>query len=396
MRTRRALAAALVAGLLVPGAVQAAALSEDVSVELVVIFDATTPASVIEALNATAGARITGSIPEVRIQRVVIAESERRVYQSSPWVRAVERPRTFNVMGAPNDPLVKLQWGLKEVGAFPAWRIEDGKKSGVMVGVIDTGVDATHVDLKGRVTDGFDFLEMDADPYDDNGHGTHVSGIIAANAGNRTGVAGLAPGVTVVPMKACLAGGQCDGFAVWAAAVDATRRGADVLNLSLGGPGECDDISQAVFDWVHDQGTLTVAAAGNSGHKKAGNPTISPANCDRTLGVGATEERGRRAGFSSYGDFVDIAAPGANIWSTFPPIASLTSEHLGYMPGWGTSMAAPHVAAAAALLKARHPEWSPDQIQDRLLATATEAGPRGRDDQFGAGILNVLAALRKS
>ncbi|HEV3472782.1 MAG TPA: S8 family serine peptidase [Actinomycetota bacterium] len=394
MRPRRVFAAALLAGLLLPGAVQAAALSEDATVEIAVLYDAATPVSVIDALNATAGARVTGAIEEVGIQRVVVEESDVRVFESSPWVRALERPRTFQLMGAPNDPLVKLQWGLKAVGAFDAWRLEEGKKSGVMVGVIDTGIDATHADLKKKVEAGFDFLELDADPYDDNGHGTHVAGIIAANVGNKRGVAGLAPGVSVIPMKACLSGGQCDPFAIWAGVVDATRRGAAVLNLSLGGSGECDDISQAVFDWVHDQGTLTVAAAGNSGSKKAGNPTISPANCDHTLVVGAIDQLGRRALFSSYGDFVDIAAPGVEIWSTLPPIASLFSEYLGYGAGSGTSMAAPHVAAAAALVKARHPEWTPDQIQVRLLGTATDVGRPGRDDEYGEGTLNLFAALR--
>ncbi len=394
MRPRVAFAAALVAGLLLPGAVQAAASSEDAWVEVTVLYVQGTPAPAIVALNARSGATVTGAIPEVGVQRVQVTGSALHVYETSPLVRAAQRPRTFRLMGATNDPLVQLQWGLKTVGAFDAWRIEDGKKSGVTVGVIDSGVDATHTDLKGKVEPGFDFLEMDADPYDDNGHGTHVSGIIAANVGNRRGVAGLAPGVSIIPMKACLAGGSCDPFAVWAGVVDATRRGADILNLSLGGAGECDDISQAVFDWVYDQGTLAVVAAGNSGTKKAGNPTISPANCDRTLGVGATEVRGRRASFSSYGDFVDIAAPGQEIWSTYPPIASLTSEYLGYVAGSGTSMASPHVAGAAALLKARHPEWSPDKIQARLLATASDVGAKGRDDRYGEGILNLFAALR--
>ncbi|MDQ3964004.1 MAG: S8 family serine peptidase [Actinomycetota bacterium] len=393
MRLKRAVGVALIAGLLLPGMVPAVA-SDDARVEVAVLFDRDTPGSVIAALNARSGALVTGAIPEVGIQRILATERATRVYEASSWVRAVERPRPLYLMGATNDPLVNLQWGLKEVRAVDAWRLEDGKKSGVAVGVIDTGVDATHVDLRGKFEAGFDFLEMDGDPYDDNGHGTHVSGIIAANVGNHKGVAGLAPGISIIPMKACLAGGQCDPFAVWAGAVDATRRGADILNLSLSGAGECDDLSQAVFDWVYDQGTLTVVAAGNSGTKKAGNPSNSPANCERTLGVGATDPRGRRAWFSSYGDFVDIAAPGQDIWSTLPPIVSLSSQHLGYGSGSGTSMAAPHVAGAAALVKARHPEWSPDRIQQRLLATATDAGTRGRDDSFGEGILNLFAALR--
>jgi subtilisin family serine protease len=193
-------------------------------------------------------------------------------------------------------------------------------------------------------------------------------------------------------MKVCAAGGSCDPFAVYLAAIDSVQRGADIINMSLGGPGQCDDIGQAVFDWVRDQGTLAVVSAGNSGADE--NPTISPANCERTLGVGASDQRDRKAEFSSFGDFVDIAAPGVGIWSTLPPLVSITSLYIGYGPYDGTSMAAPYVAAAAAVLKGLHPEWSPDQIEKRLLSTAVDAGPPGRDDFFGKGILNLLAAVR--
>jgi subtilisin family serine protease len=240
--------------------------------------------------------------------------------------------------------------------------------------------------------DGFDYLELDDDTYDDNGHGTHVAGIIAANVNNRTGVAGLSQGASIIPMKVCESSGICNGFAILAAAIDSVQRGAEVINMSLGGEGECGGVEQAVFDWVRDQGTLTVISAGNEAEH--GNPRITPANCDNTLGVGATDQKNRKAVFSSYGDFVDIAAPGVEIWSTVPPLVSITSLYIGYAPYQGTSMAAPFVAGAAALVKARHPNWSPDRIEKKLMATATDAGPRGRDDLFGAGILNLVRALR--
>jgi subtilisin family serine protease len=296
-------------------------------------------------------------------------------------------------MGAKlNDPLLKLQWGLRRVGASNAWHIESGKKADVKVAVVDTGVDATHEDLAKRVLPGFDFVEMDEDTYDDNGHGTHVAGVIAANASNKVGIAGLSMGATIIPEKVCEAIGTCPIFGIYAGTIDAVVRGASILNLSLGGAGACSEIDQAVFDWVREQGVLTVVAAGNSAEDK--NPTINPANCDNTLAVGAIDDRDRRAIFSSYGDFVDIAAPGVGIWSTVPPLVSLFSGHIGYASYQGTSMASPHVAGAAALLVARHPDWTPEQLEERLLSSAADAGKKGRDDFFGHGILNIFAALR--
>jgi subtilisin family serine protease len=139
---------------------------------------------------------------------------------------------------------------------------------------------------------------------------------------------------------------------------------------------------------------LAVVAAGNAGTKKAKNPTITPANCNNTFGVGAIDPKGRRADFSSYGDFVDIAAPGVGIWSTLPPLVSITSTHIGYGAWDGTSMACPHVAGAASLLKAKHPDWTPEQIEQRLTETAVDAGKKGRDDMYGHGILDLYDALR--
>ena len=276
--------------------------------------------------------------------------------------------------------------------ATKAWRVGRKKLEPVDVAVIDTGVDATHVDLEDRVLEGFDFLELDDDAYDDHGHGTHVAGIIAASISNRKGVAGIAPNASIIPMKACTSGGACPPYETYLSVVDSVRRGADIVNMSLGGPLQCSEIEQALYQWVRDQGVLTVVAAGNSAGE--GNPTISPANCDNTLAVGASDQKNKKAEFSSFGDFVDIAAPGVGIWSTLPPLVSISSRYIGYGPADGTSMASPFVAGAAAVLKGLHPDWTPEQIADRLMSTATDAGRKGRDDHFGKGILDLHAAVR--
>lgn len=388
---RRPMAAALlVLAILVPSGASGAAAGT----ETLYVLAGDGGVGALESLHDRLGAVVTGTIEDVDLQRVVAPLGASTAYDASGLVRAVERPPTYRLFrGRPNDPLMRLQWGLRRVNAFDAWRIENARGSGVLVGVIDSGIDATHPDLKNQFVEGFDFLEYDDDPYDDNGHGTHVSGIVAARTDNRRGVAGLAPGVKVIPMKACASAGNCDPFAVFAGAVDAVRRGAAVINLSLGGPGECSTIQQVVFDWVHDQGTTVIVSAGNEAEK--GNPTISPANCERTLGVGAIDSTGRIAPFSSFGDFVDVSAPGVDVWSTLPPLASLWSPYSGYGPGDGTSMAAPFVAAAAALIVAEEPEATPDQIMDALISSARDAGPQGRDDRYGHGVLDARGALKQ-
>lgn len=393
MIVRRALGLFLVATLIVPAGAAAAPAEVTPTVTRLVMFERDAPEAARALLHASAGATVTGTLPEIDVVRVEMPVTSAVVYKNSPLVAGMRNNRPFHLMGAlPNDPLLNLQWGLQQIGALQAWGFETGKKNPVAVAVIDTGVDALHADLKGRVSGGFDFLEYDEDTYDDHGHGTHVSGIIAANVSNNEGIAGINHGAEIIPMKACTDAGACPPYETIASVIDSVRRGADVINMSLGGPGPCDDIGQTLYQWVRDQGVLTVVAAGNSAKPK--NPTISPANCDNTLAVGAINPKGKRASFSSYGDFVDIAAPGVEVWSTVPPLVSLTSEHIGYDAYPGTSMAAPHVAAAASLIKAAHPDWTPDQIEQKLIRSATDVGKPGRDDFYGHGLLNLFAALR--
>jgi len=387
---KRFLAALAVAGLLFPAVARAAPQGSRLASVIVRYVDGV-DGDARDLLRATSGATLIGSIDELDLERIAIASHRVDALRASPLVAAVERERELHIMGKPNDPLLRLQWPLRKLDAFKAWKYEK-PRSRVLVGVIDTGLDQSHADLKQRFVDGFDLLEIDDDPYDDHGHGTHVSGIIAANVSNRTGIAGLSRGADIVPMKACTADGACPVFETYGAIVDAIRRGAAVINMSLGGAGPCSFIDQTVYDYARDRGALVVVSAGNSAQDK--NPVITPASCDFTLGVGAVDRRNKKAAFSSYGDFVDIAAPGVDVWSTLPPLVSLHTQHIGYGPASGTSMASPFVAAAAASLKGLHPEWTPEQIERRLLSTAVDLGKKGRDPFFGEGMLNLHAALR--
>ena len=389
---KRLLAAASAALLLLPQQVVGAALPEETpTTQLLILFSDGVDASARRDLHSAAGAQVTGRIPQVNLDRVEASAVAAELYRAAPGVAAVEPAGHLYLTARRKDPLLNRQWGLMRVEGQKTWRAQRKAKS-VKVAVVDTGVDAGHPDLAGRVEEGFDYLARDEDPFDDHGHGTHIAGVISANINNNKGVAGIALNSTIIPMKSCERGGTCPLFETYLGIVDAVQRGAQIINLSLGSDAPCSTIDQAIFDYVHGQGVLVVAAAGNSGAD--GNPSINPANCNYTLGVAATDPANKRAPFSGYGDWVDIAAPGVEIWSTLPPILTIATPTIGYGPMSGTSMATPFVVAVAAVVKARHPDWGPDEIAERLTKTARDLGKKGRDPQFGAGLVNARRAAR--
>lgn len=285
------------------------------------------------------------------------------------------------------------------VGAPQVWNLNDHsgqpvRGRGIRVAVIDTGIDYTHPDLGGcfgagcKVAGGYDFYNNDNDPFDDNGHGTHVAGIIAANGSIR----GVAPEATLLAYKALGSGGSGWASTIIAAleaAVDPdnnplTNDGAHVINMSLGGGGNPDSpLSQAV-DRAVQQGSIVVVAAGNEGnYGQDGYATIgSPASARRALTVAASSKTDTRANFSSRGPVAgfwevikpDLIAPGVSILSTIPGN--------GYQAYSGTSMAAPHVAGAAALLRQIYPGWEADAIKALLMNNTLDLGL----DVFSQGV----------
>lgn len=284
----------------------------------------------------------------------------------------------------PSDPNYADQWGLPKVGALGVWNITRG--AGVTVAVIDTGADLQHPDLAGRLdtVNDRDFVNDDMDADDDEDHGTHVAGIIAANLDNAQYGAGLAPEVTILPVKVLDSSGYGTDADVINGIYWAVDHGADVISISLGGTTTSAE-EQTAIDYAHANDVVVCAAAGNDG----ANIVFYPANLAGVLGVGASTSADGVAWFSNYGaGMVDIAAPGAAIWS----IMRLES---GYPTNvWdGTSMATPFVSAAAALVRAQNPGMTHTQVEQRLMDSADDIGAAGYDSKAGWGRLNAHRAV---
>ncbi|MEB3330505.1 MAG: S8 family serine peptidase [Candidatus Sericytochromatia bacterium] len=252
----------------------------------------------------------------------------------------IEPNYVYSAVAAPNDPDYLAGWGVEAINAPVIWPFTTGE--GIKVAVIDTGVDASHPDLAGRVLPGVDVVNNDGDATDAPGHGTHVAGTIAAIANNALGTAGVAPGAQVLPIKVLNAAGRGTNADIAAGILAAADRGAQIINLSLGGTDDSETLRRAIAS-VQARGVVVIAAAGNEG---VSTPFFPAAN-EGVIGVAAVDSSRKKARFSNFGDYIDVAAPGVSIGSTRRGggIATLS----------GTSMAAPHVAAACALLKARFP-----------------------------------------
>ncbi|MEM9610456.1 MAG: S8 family serine peptidase, partial [Actinomycetota bacterium] len=286
------------------------------------------------------------------------------------------------IVYALSDPRRDDQWSLDVTGAESAWPMSDG--TGTVLAVIDTGVRASHEDLQGRLLPTIDLLDgrVDGDEAD-HFHGTHVAGIAAANAGNGLGISGVAPGVQILPVRALGANGTGTTGTVAEGILRAVEEGADVINLSLGAPAPSSVINTAI-DYAVQQDIVVVAASGNSALH--GNPQIWPAALDGVLAVGSIDASGNRSSFSSYGSYIDVVAPGSQV---------LSSQHDSdddYGSASGTSMAAPHVAAAAAIVRSIDPGLSEAEVRDVLVDTAADLGPIGFDVETGHGLLDVEAA----
>lgn len=287
-----------------------------------------------------------------------------------------------NELNVPNDVLYleNYQWNLPLIGTEQGWKITRGVED-VTIAVIDTGVDLEHPDLKNRIMKGINVLDEAAGPNDDNGHGTHVAGIIASETNNHEGGAGMTWFNKIMPVKAMGAEGYGTTFDIAKGIIWAVDHGADIINMSLGNYQPSRVLEEAV-KYAYEKDVVMVSAAGNDGSDQ---PTF-PSSYPEVLSVAAVDYDGKRASFSNFGDYIDISAPGVYIPSTY-----FKGEYAALS---GTSMAAPHVAGLAALLKSANPDLSNKQIMDIIQTTAVDLGAQGKDTDYGNGLIDVNSALQ--
>jgi len=351
--------------------------------------------------------------------------------KKDPDVDYAEPNYIYQAFVVPNDPNYSLQWGFSQIGAPAAWDVMKGDPN-VVIAVIDTGVDYRHQDLaqniwgntdeipgngvdddgNGYVDDvlGWDFVSVppdwvaqgedpgppDNDPMDFFGHGTHVSGIAAGRPNNGIGIAGVAWSCKIMPLRAGYMAYDYNGYLeledIAEALYYAADNGANVINMSFGCPYDAQCLREAI-NYAHSKGCIMASSAGNVDSYDAGQP-FYPAAYDHVIAVAAVNSGDKISvwnyfAFSNFGDFVDLCAPGTSILSTLP------NNSYGYASG--TSMSSPFITGVAALVKSKHMDWTPEQVEARLKSTAddvyavnTQSFLQGK---LGAGRVSAKRAL---
>lgn len=369
----------------VVGGQSATAASPPAMVKVFVAFDCV-PGLPEQALVRAVGGEIRHTYTIVPALSASIPEAALAGLEKNPRVVRIEPVLEVYAIDAELDNT----WGVKKIGAGLVHDLGT-TGAGVEVAVIDSGIDYTHPDLDANYAGGYDFVNEDPYPMDDNGHGTHVAGTIAAED-NGTGVVGVAPGAQVYGLKVLGADGSGSYDDIVAAldwivaqnAMGATN--IQVTNNSYGSSGDPGETVRQAFDSSYAAGVLHIAAAGNSGNPAGrSDSVIYPARYASAVAVAAVDSSDARASFSSTGPDVEVAAPGVAIPSTVPGG--------GYESWSGTSMASPHVAGTAALLIASGGATTHEAIRLRLQETAVDLGTAGHDWKYGYGRVDAATAV---
>jgi len=317
---------------------------------------------------------VTISIPFDLIPEVIDKLSH------SKFSSYVEPNIKFNADFIPNDPYWSQQWALRKIEADYAWNLTTGSHS-VLVAVIDSGIDYTHPDLEDNyVPLGYDWVNDDDDPMDDHGHGTHCAGIIAAVINNSLGIAGIAQ-VRVMAEKGLNAEGWGYEDDLAQCIIHAVDQGADILSCSWGSDYPSALIEDAIR-YATSHGVLVIASAGNT----ATSQEHYPAAYEEVIAVTATSDNDSPAGFTTYGDWVEVSAPGVGIISTVIG---------GYAEKSGTSMSCPHVAGVAALILSLHPDFTRDRLRQAIRYATDDLGDVGFDVYYGYGRLNARKGVEE-
>jgi type VII secretion-associated serine protease mycosin len=281
------------------------------------------------------------------------------------------------------DPVRDDQWQLDVLNATTAWRTSTGR--GVVVAVVDSGVDGSHPDLAGQVLPGIDMVSPDgADGPDPVGHGTTVAGLIAGRNDDDRGVVGLAPDAKILPVRVLDDENRYDDALIVAKGVRwAVDNGARVINLSLGGSGDSPALAAAI-DYAFARDVVVVACTGNLATSKS-SKVWYPAREPGVIAVSGLERNGK--------DLWSGSITGHETVLTAPATGLNGARPNGYWLVQGTSFASPLVAATAALIRSRYPQMSAGDVVNRMISTAKDLGPTGRDDRFGYGLVDPAAAL---
>jgi len=316
-------------------------------------------------------------------------QAEKNLLKKSEILRIDEDVEVFALIKSTKinriipQPAQILPWGIDRIDAEKAW--QDTTANSIKIGVLDTGIDLTHPDLKMNIKGGYNAINSRKLPQDDNGHGTHVAGIIAA-LNNTIGVVGVGPEIDLYAIKVLGASGSGYLSDVIEGLEWAVSNGIQVVNMSLGTDQDIQSFREAIKK-AYGAGVTMVAAAGNDGGS-----VDYPAAYPEVIAVSATDEKDEIASWSSRGGEIDLAAPGVNIYSTYK---GSTYKILS-----GTSMAAPHVTGVAALvIDSKKCDYdkngicSPSEVQQRLEETAIDLAPVGKDILYGFGLVNAERAL---
>lgn len=375
------------------------AVKEDVS-----ISDAYVPDEILVGFKNDNKPFHTIKVPQGQVKQFI------KAYENNPNVLYAEP--NYYAKAFVDDPYYQYQWNLGTestggINAENAWTISTG--AGVTVAVLDTGVAYENYDRYKIAPDlrqtsfihGYDFINNDSHANDDNGHGTHVAGTIAQSTDNGVGVAGVAYDATIMPVKVLNSSGSGSYQAIANGIYFAVDNGAQVINMSLGGPSSSQTLLNALI-YAQDNGVTVVAATGNDDH----GPVSYPAAYDSyVIGVGATRYDKDLAYYSNVGPEVDLVAPGGDVTVDQngdgygdgilqQTLANGNVRRFGYYFYQGTSMATPHVAGAAALLISNGNATTPADIEQALSDTALDLGATGFDNSYGYGLIDAYAALQ--
>lgn len=323
-----------------------------------------------------------GQIRQINLHIVEVPpqaeEAVARALANNPHVKFAELDLLVEAEQVPNDPNYTSAWHLPKIQAPTAWDRSQG--AGVTVAILDSGVDATHPDLAGQLVAGWNSADNTANTSDINGHGTWVAGTAGAATNNSIGVASVAGGVRIMPVRVT---NFSDGSAYFSAIANgltwAADHGAQVANISFDMLTTSSSVSSAA-QYMNSKGGVVVVAAGNSGTDRG--YSDSP----YMISVSATDSSDAKASWSSFGYHVDVAAPGVSIWTT--------AKGGGYSAVNGTSFASPVTAGVVALMKAANPALAPATLEQILESTTQDLGSAGWDTYYGYGRVNAAAAVQ--